>query len=292
VARLLRNQSLKNQVTAGADQFRTGHFCKKDMKILQAIVIVILMGSLLARARENLAAPVPVELNGIANFFGVRQAFFILPQAGSDNFALSPGETKNGIKLIAIDAVANLVQIENAGQRQSLRICRAPDLTASVVGASRWPAGHTLTDLFSTNNDDVIDPNQPGNPGFGTLPPLAGVAAAQAKKSSADANGSNPVADKAASQNEKSPADGNGPNPAEQLKSHANEDWYQDSLSIEQSRQSTIQEVLAGQMTPWPLTPLTPAGTPANLISHDGMYANRRPDFGHFFMTGDLSTSR
>jgi hypothetical protein len=262
------------------------------MKVLSAIAIIALTGSLLANAGGNPAAPLPVELNGIANFFGVQQAFFVLTQAGTDNFALSPGETKNGIKLIAIDAVANLVQIEYAGQRESLRICRAPDLTASSTVGSRWPAGQPLTDLLLTNNDDVIDPNQPGNPGFGTIPPLAGAAAAQAKKSSTDAGGLNPVADNAAAQGGNSPADGNGPNPAEQLKSHANEDWYQDALSIEQSRQSTMQDVLSGQMTPLPLTPLTPAGTPANLISHDGLFANHMPNFYKFSMVGDLSTSR
>jgi hypothetical protein len=63
-------------------------------------------------------------------------------------------------------------------------------------------------------------------------------------------------------------------------------------LVIEENRQNTVQDVLSGQMTPWPLTPLTPAGTPANLISNDGLFANHMPNPYHFAMVGDLSTSR
>ena len=55
--------------------------------------------------------------------------------------------------------------------------------------------------------------------------------------------------------------------------------WYQESLSFEQSRAQTAADVLAGRMTPFPRTPLTPANTPAPLVSQEVYFANYIPGF-------------
>jgi hypothetical protein len=45
-----------------------------------------------------------------------------------------------------------------------------------------------------------------------------------------------------------------------------------DAQQIEQTRQATVQQVLAGELQPQPLTPLTPAGTSASLIADYSVY--------------------
>jgi hypothetical protein len=55
-------------------------------------------------------------------------------------------------------------------------------------------------------------------------------------------------------------------------------------MVIEQSRASTTQEVLAGDMTPWPRTPLTPPGTHANLVGQEVFFSNHMP--GNFVVPG------
>lgn len=239
------------------------------MKISFTLTVSLLATSLLASVAGSAVTLVPVELNGIVSFFGVRQAFFALDQGSGDNFALAVGESKYGVKLLAIDTTVNLVQIENGGQRQSLRICAAPNLTGLTGPLSSSAAGGP--DEAGNVDLEKIDPRLPGNPGFGTLPPLAAGAAPKSQPS---------------------PADVNGANPAARLKDQAGASWYQEAQSIEENRRNSAAQVLAGEMPPWPLTPLTPAGTPANLIGKDGLFGNHMPDFLTHTMVGDPAVVR
>ena len=224
-----------------------------------------LVGFLTGRVDGESTAPVVVELNGIASFFGVQQAFFELRLPVGGTFGLSPGETKHGITLLAIDSSAMRVLIENGGQQQSLSLSSAPALTETMLSADSNESAGGLDETGKV----AINPNLPGNPGWGTLP--------------AETVGG------AISPGEKFSAALNGPNPALRLKDQAGTDWYQEAMSIEESRRNTAEAVLAGQMTPWPLTPLTPDGTPANLISKDGLFWNHMPGFLNRSMTGDVS---
>ena len=76
----------------------------------------------------------------------------------------------------------------------------------------------------------------------------------------------------------KTPDGGNGGSAAT-ANGQSQADWYQRSAMIERQRQLTAQEVAAGTMLPWPRTPLTPHGIPAQLVSDEVMYANHIPGF-------------
>jgi hypothetical protein len=244
------------------------------MKQLFTIIILWLVAEGFTNAAgptisNTTEAPLAVELNGVISFFGVRHAFFVLHQPGSApcSFMLAEGETRFGIKLLAVEGTLNHVQIENSGQKQTLRICSTPALSSAsgmagpgetiFARGANGPGG-------SSGVDGAVDENvMAGNPGWGTL-------AASSNSSDSEQN-SNP--------DQNSAANPNGPDPATTLKAQSNTDWYQESAGIEVSRKETAQQVLAGEMTPWPLTPLTPAGTPRQLIATDGIFANHMPGF-------------
>jgi len=231
------------------------------------------MAGLFVNAAET---PLAVELNGIVNFSGCNCAFFVFNQPGSvlQNFMLAQGESRFGIKLLAVDATSGCVQIDNCGQMQSLRICSAPDLIPSPVSgigdstAKPFVAGGGNSGSSSIGNSDSAaspDPaTMPGNPGFGTIP-----------RNDNNSNNANP--NQNSSQN--SVANSAGAAPSIAFKDQSSAQWYQDAAAIEDSRQETVQQVLSGEMTPWPRTPLTPPGTPSQLIGDDTLFANHIPGF-------------
>jgi hypothetical protein len=241
------------------------------MKQLFATAMLWLMVVLSINAVQ---IPLAMELNGIVNFSGFNCAFFVLNQPGSSaprNFMLAQGESRFGIKLLAVDAVAGRVQIENCGQKQSLRICSAPDLTPSpVLGIMDSPAksftrsaNNGSNSIGNSDSDTSVNPATiPGNPGFGTIP----------KNASAQPNPTQNISST-------STADSHGADMAVALQDQANADWYQDAAIMEQERKETAQQVLSGEMTPFPLTPLTPPGTPSQLIGDDAIYADHIPGF-------------
>jgi hypothetical protein len=242
------------------------------MKHLFATAMLWLMSAFFINAAE---APLAVELNGIVNFSGFDCAFFVLDQPGSSalrSFMLTQGESRFGIKLLAMDATSGCVQIVNCGQKQSLRICSAPDLTSSSVsGTAGYPAksfarnaNNGSNSIGNSDSDTSVNPATiPGNPGFGTIPK--------------NDNNANSSPSRNSSQN--SVVNSAGADPATAFKDESNTQWYQDSVSIEESRQETAQQVLSGEMTPWPRTPLTPPGTPGNLIGAEAFFSNHIPGF-------------
>jgi hypothetical protein len=61
--------------------------------------------------------------------------------------------------------------------------------------------------------------------------------------------------------------------------SFAGQLWYQESLNIEQARATTAEDVLAGNTTPFPRTPLTPAGTPDQLVGQEVFFSGNIPGY-------------
>ena len=61
--------------------------------------------------------------------------------------------------------------------------------------------------------------------------------------------------------------------------SYTGEVWYQESLALEQWRAMTAAQVLDGSMTPFPRTPLTPPGTPTQLVGQDVYFASHIPGY-------------
>ena len=207
--------------------------------------------------------PRAVELIGMAAILGDNRAIFVFNQpmpSSPRSFMLVEGESRFGIRLLAVDAASGCVRIENGGRKQSLRICTAPTLLSDSSG----------------RGDLADDEMKAGNPGWGTLPETGNGSTANGNRSSSNQN-SNSGSNSAPGQSPVS--NSNGVDPATAPKDQSNAEWYQESLSIEQSRLETAQSVLAGEMTPWPRTPLTPAGTPANLISGETFFSNHIPGF-------------
>ncbi len=228
------------------------------------------------------AAPLEVELNGLCNLLGDRRAVLVIrPKAGAQNITLVEGESFGVITLIAVDMAAKRVLIDNDGQAETLRLCGTPSLSpfADASGkADRFLARGLDGTVGSPGADGLVVETSPGNPGWGTLPMIASgnsvtkkpsPAASQPTAPGAGDSGASPIA-----------------NPTDMAKSQADSEWYQESESIEQSRRETAAQVLAGEMEPWPRTPLTPAGTPPALVGAGMFFSNHIP---RYVVTGSLN---
>ena len=53
--------------------------------------------------------------------------------------------------------------------------------------------------------------------------------------------------------------------------------WVKEAEKIEQARLETTDRVLAGEWQAYPLTPLTPSGTSAQLIGTNSLFMNHGP---------------
>jgi len=242
--------------------------------------------------------PLAVELTGLTTILGDNRAIFVLNQPGPSSprsFMLVEGESRFGITLLAVDAASGCVQIENGGHRQSLRICSTPTLLSQ--SSNRGAAGYQTKSFdrdgngFAGNSgtgDPVDNETLAGNPGWGTLPRIGNSSTSNGSSSTSNQNSNSTTSNPNSTSNPnfasgKSTAPNsngsNGVDPATALKDPSNTEWYQESASIEQNRLETAQSVLAGEMTPWPRTPLTPAGTPADLIAGETFFANHIPGF-------------
>jgi hypothetical protein len=230
---------------------------------------LLLVGSL-----SSLAADL-VELNGITCLCGEKMAFFVLHQpAQTDllNFALAEGESQFGFKLLAVDAIGHRVQIEKCGVKKYLRLGSAPEVnfladpqpavTADQAGLGK-PASADGRSVASYLTSEEFQRIQSGHPVWNAAVAVAG------KNSTGDQNadaGSTAVT-------------ASNPGMPSGQSDHTSELWYQESLSIEQSRVMTVDEVIAGKLTPFPRTPLTPSGTPAQLVSQEVYFANYIPGY-------------
>ena len=250
-----------------------------------------------AMASDRHGRPPSANLNGISSFFGVECAFFVIIPVGQQhelNFMLAEGESRFGITLLSVDVASNCVEIDNRGTKQTLHICSTPELsltagqrtgnsvagnaggnfnggeTAGVgnagggnVGAdSKFPDGSNA----NLNPGGFAEGGQAGGTGNNT----------GSGNNMTSGDGGNDGTDAAVHLS----ADANGKDPATALNDQSGEYWYQTSASIEQSRKADAQLILSGEEDPLPLTPLTPAGTPANLIGSEALFANHTcPDF-------------
>jgi hypothetical protein len=123
-----------------------------------------------------------------------------------------------------------------------------------------------------------------GNPGWGTLPPLDHPAKSAQNAAANTAAGSGGATGDLTSGSNANVAGTGGSSPANALQNQSSQEWYIEASRIEEVRVSSAVEVLAGDSVPWPRTPLTPPGTPANLVGREVMFSNHMP--GNFVVPG------
>jgi hypothetical protein len=249
-----------------------------------------------------------VELNGITRLYGENMAFLVLQpsaRAQSVSFALSEGESRFGVKLLAVDVVNGRAEIEQSGQTQLLRLGFAQ---ASTQPARRFPTGATtsgqspatspLTPLeqsdinrFLSEDTDAqkirsgnppvqmayVETPQPNSAKPGATPGnVSGGAAGDGTGGSA----ANPGTAEPGTSGVAASAGGTATSTASaSAADDSGQYWYKTSLSIEQNRLATADQVISGDMAPLPATPLTPPGTPASLIGPDTYFSNHIPGF-------------
>ena len=232
---------------------------------------LMLAGSLLLAGLHPAAAAYSVELNGIVSLFSHKTALLVLGRGENNkpaSFMLSEGEAQFGIKLLAVDVAGQRVQIEQHGKKSYLRLYGAPNISDDTavepaVKPNRQPVpGELSVDSYLASEE--VRRIQAGNPiyKFTSAGNSRNKNEANRSADSSSGNGSKSSSSAAAT-------DGAG--------DFTKELWYQDSLVIEQQRAATVAEVLAGQKTPWPRTPLTPTGTPGQLLDRETLYGDHIP---------------
>jgi hypothetical protein len=223
--------------------------------------------SMLQAAGNVGTAPATVLLNGITGAPGHNRVFLQISfsNSSSENIFLAEGQTWRGVKLLAVDFPSASIRIENCGKIQTIKICDTPDLLAA--SAEKNPGNNLAIQSVSERGGDSAAPGSNGATPGGMPQTEAG------EISSRKTDSSNSRAGNAASGGS-NPGDAAAANPPG---SHVYYWWLQDAKDIEQTRLATAQSVLAGEMAPQPLTPLTPPGTPAGLIGPDSVYMEHGP---------------
>ena len=248
-----------------------------------SILAVLLLGTL-----RNFADT--VELNGLTCLFGDNLACFILYQpaaAKPQTFMLSEGESKFGIKLVAVDGAHRRALIEQCGVKKYVRIGGVPDLSpaenatlelvataAEIAGGALTPAEQKILDGFLVGNPEV-DRIRAGKPIYNFSATKKSASESDNGSSTSPRSGTTPASTPIPSTATGSPAVAAG----EPVKDPTKEVWYVESLIIEQDRITSAEDVMARRATPLPRTPFTPANTPARLIGKETFFSNHIPGY-------------
>ena len=240
-----------------------------------------------SRAASQPGARPVIVLNGITTIFGDKRALFNVvdaPTKTSRSYFLSEGERSGDIELLSVDARAGSIRVSDQGVVQWVTIRQAP-----VLGmlSNPVPANATAAaDLASKNGSDTNSVALAPNPVNGSPDNSASPVAAQVAVPGAGfVPGNGTASGGSSSDNVSSPANpGNGSSPASAGSDNTastsgstggspNDSWWmKEAQKIEQARQETAQRVMDGKWQPYPLTPLTPPGTPSQLISSASAY--------------------
>jgi hypothetical protein len=233
--------------------------------------------------------PDAVVLNGVTAIFGDQRAFFQIPgpnPSSAQTFSLAEGQSANGIQLLSVNYKLESVTIDNHGHVQNIHICTTPVLLAAAnLGNTGPKAKSTNTkstkagagadssaDNPAISGDAVSKVDATGLRGGGT----------SANPNEKSPNSSSPSSSLIAGKDNSttsSPVSGDDYN-SNPTDSHPYVWWYDEAQKIENTRLETAQRVLAGEWAPEPLTPLTPSGTPAQLIGTNSVFLKNGWDPG------------
>jgi hypothetical protein len=212
-------------------------------------------------------SPATVLLNGITGAPGHNRVFLQISFSNSspENIFLAEGQTFRDVKLLAVDFPSASIRIENSGKIQTIKICNTPDLLTAP--AEKNPGSKLAIQSVSERGGDSAAPGATGVSSGGSLPQTETVEITSRKTDSSNSRAGNAA----------SGGSNSGDSAANPPGSLVYYWWLQDAKDIEQTRLATAQSVLAGDMAPQPLTPLTPPGTPAGLIGPDSVYMEHGP---------------
>ena len=200
-------------------------------------------------------------------------------EANPTSFMLSEGQSQFGIKLLAVDVAGQRVQIEQSGIKQYLHICSTPNLTLPANGETGAETGN-LRVLAEKSVEEFLASEVVQRIKAGDY--VWNGRASGGKQISADKQNTGNTGNDG---NTGSTGVANNVNSAEIVssanaqKDYTKEYWYQDCLATEQSRIQYAREVLSGEMTPYPRTPLTPSGTPSQLMDRETIYSSHIPGY-------------
>jgi len=208
-------------------------------------------------------SPPEVVLNGIMVVFDRKYALFTLPAEKGKSYLLGEGQSDGQIKLLAVDDRAGVIKIDNHGIVQTIALAKPPAPssapTAAAPGADPMAAAKNNPRLIPVAG--ITLPTTQNNPAPATaLSAPAGFAIVGPGNSGnfqGSSSGSNPPSAGASSSTPQAT-----PEPWRAVASR----------NLEAARIATADLVSSGQAEPFPLTPYTPPGTPANLIGDGQLY--------------------
>lgn len=239
---------------------------KRALPIFLNLFLGLILLARTSRAQEVMPPRSGIVLNGITSILGDKLGLFKITFADGTppvSFMLAEGQSRYGIQLVSVHARSNAVTIRNDHLTQVISICQTPDLPMSRPGPVDFSGSADTSNPAARRNDQAYAMN-------GNAP------ASQPGSYGGAASGASTSPDAGADPN--SVSDSNGANGSSSSSGgHVYQWWVKEAQKIENARQETAQRVLAGEWEPYPLTPLTPAGTPAALIGEKSLFMNHGP---------------
>jgi hypothetical protein len=218
--------------------------------------------------------PPEITLNGIMAISDDKRALFKVRDQSSGkekSYILSEGQSDGDIELLSVDMKNSAITVSNHGVIQTIAISKTPVFP---------PVENTAAAAVGVN------PSANGNPGissgFGqtTAPEFQSAdgqppAFQSGYQAGWSANSKTPSsADNGATANNDQNSGGSNSGGSNSSAPKTDPWWVRGSEAVERARVETANEVLNGTAPPVPLTPLTPPGTPANLIGSEQLFFN------------------
>jgi len=216
-----------------------------------------------ADARAAVAPPSDITLNGIMNIFGSKYALFKVKADKDKSYFLGEGQSDGEIELLSVDDGSGTIKVKNHGIVQIIALEKPPALVNAPPAAT--PSIAPTTTAADNNGGQVPAEGIPSsatdsNPAGGGAPLPPGLVAFGGGNSSGNSTPANSTSGGGSSSTPSTPAA--APEPW----------WVIPARNVEAARIAMASLVSAGEDPPFPLTPLTPPGTPANLIGPDRLY--------------------
>jgi hypothetical protein len=260
----------------------------------------------------NAKTPPPeIVLNGIMTAFGEKIALFKARAGKEKNYTLAEGQRDGEMELLSVDAKAGTIKIENHGVIQTVALSKPPPLLTALVSAAPVTTAVAAADknsqsistgIFSLPENGFQNPAAAAAPqtvvavvngNFQTgssannAPPGNSNAGSENSGNSSGLN-SDPVngnfqtgssINNALSGNNNAGSEDSGNSSGSNSDARPSEPWQVVAArNLEAARSATADLVSGGEDEPFPLTPLTPPGTPAYLIGNGQLYFVGVPD--------------